>query len=315
MTRISRNIRGLVFTTAFAAIIATAPPSYAAGEFIYRYKMAGASETVQPSPPIIPPVLPPVVPTDDTKTDDGNGNLIITVTDLTPDDYYWDNLGVETKTFVDQAIIRQGRTPADVAPKFTVQGLVPGIGYNAFTGVVSGQPTTVGVHSLIVTAWDPDPDADDDDDQPWQKLVDIVYNIEVTPNLSPVRKIMNVASATQFNTSAFTSTYYDPGTPYAQSTDNFIGGFSIPDAAAAECATIDWSFTSSVPQALGLTSLAKNVVRIDGEPDYAYFDGGYANTKFWYYPVKTNAVCKDAVGAIKWNQRSPKFLLRVLAPA
>lgn len=299
------------------ALGALATPSLAEGEFVYRYKMAGPTDGVvlPPPPPPPPPTPVPVDPDGDIKTDDGNGNLIITVKDLTPDDYYWDDLQEETKAYVDAALVNAGRDPAVVVPRFTVQGSVPGIHYNAFTGVVSGQPTTVGTHSLIVSAWDPDPDVDGDNDQPWQKLTDITYNIEVTPNASPIRKIMNVASATQFSNSFFTTTYYDPGAPYAQSTDNFIGGFSIPDEAAAECATIDWSFTASVPQALGLTVLAKNVVRIDGEPDYGYFNGGYENTQFWYYPVKVNAVCKDTVGATKWNHRSPKFLMRVLAPA
>lgn len=310
----SRMLRTFVCSTAFAAVLAGAAPSHAETDFIFRYKMAGVTDVTAPKPPVTPPVTPPV-DNDDTKTDDGNGNLIITVSDLTPDDYYWDNLIVETKDIVNQAIVREGRSPDDVDPEYTVEGSVPGITFNSFTGVVSGQPTTPGVYTLIVHAWDPDPDADGDEDQPWQKLVDITYNIEVTPNQSPVKKLMNVASATQFSPSVWTTTYYDPGTPYASSAGNFVGGFNVPDADAAQCDTIEWSWTSSVPRALGLTTLAKNVIRIDGDPDYGYFDGGYANAKFWYYPVKVNAVCKDSAGAVKWNHRSPKFLLRVLAPA
>ena len=316
MKHSSKLIRSLACTVVFAVALGAAGQSAAADDIVYRYKLGGVTDASPP--PTTPPLEPPVTQPEDSgdvKTEDGQGNLIITVTDLTPDDYYWDNLVVETKTYVDQAIIREGGDPATVIPKFTVEGSAPGIVYNSFTGVVSGQPTRVGVNSLIVHAWDPDPDRDGDQDQPWQKLVDITYNIEVTPNASPVGKLMNVASETEFSKSYYTSTYYDPGVPYAMSTDNFIGGFNVDEAAAAACATIDWSFTSSVPRALKLTPLAKNVVRIDGEPDYGYFDGGYENTKFWYYPVKANAVCKDGSGTVRWNHRSPKFLLRVLAPA
>lgn len=293
-----------------AVALGAATPSNAETDFIFRYRMAGVTDVAAPKPP-----APPVDNGEDLKVDDGNGNLIITVSDLTPDDYYWDNLIVETKSIVDQAIVREGRSPNDVTPEYTVEGVVPGITFNSFTGVVSGQPTTPGVYTLVVHAWDPDPDADGDQDPPWQKLIDITYNIEVTPNLSPVKKLMDVASATQFSESVWTTTYYDPGTPYTGSAGNFVGGFGISNEAAAECASIDWAWTSSVPQALGLTRLAKNVVRIDGDPDYDYFDGGYANAKFWYYPVKVNAVCKDGSGAVKWNHRSPKFLMRALAPA
>jgi hypothetical protein len=306
----NKALRTLVCTTAFATVLAGAAPTLA-NDFVYRYKMEGVTGVTDPTPPVVTPPSNG----DDTKADDGNGGLIITVTDLTPDDYYWDNLISETKEIVDQAIVKEGRSPDDVDPEYTVEGSVPGIGFNSFTGVVSGQPTAPGTYTLIVHAWDPDPDADGDDDQPWTKLVDITYKIEVTPNLSPIKKLMTVTSATSFTPSAYTTTYYDPGTPYANSAGAFVGGFNVPDADAAACATIDWSWTSSVPRALGLTTLSKSVIRMDGDPDYGYFDGGYANAQFWYYPVKVNAVCKDSSGSTLWNHRSPKFLLRVLAPA
>lgn len=308
--------RLLLCGVAFVAALAGA--AHAAGEdseFYFRYKMGGLSAfapTPQPKPPAVDPNDIP-----DTVEDDGQGGLVIQVSDLTPADYYWDNVEIDTRSYVDAAIIASGKDPSTVEVEFTATGSVPGISFNPVTRVVSGKPANPGVYTLVVHAWNPDPNADGDVEQPWEPLIDITYNIHVSENLSPVSKIMNVTSAESFDPSTATTTYYDPYSSYVTSSDAYVGGFNVPDDSAAACATIDWVVPSSVPlpQAMKLVRLSKTVSRLEADPDYAYFDKGYDNTVFWYYPVKVNASCKDGAGKEIWNYRSPKFLLRVLAPA
>jgi hypothetical protein len=309
------HLCGVALVTTLAGAVHAAD-----SEFYFRYKMGGLAaftpgEPSEPEQPSQPPVDPNDIP--DTQEGDGQGGIVIHVTDLTPADYYWDNVETDTGAYVDAAVLATGKNPADVDVEFTATGSVPGISFNPVTRVVSGKPAAPGDYSLVVHAWNPDPNADGGDEQPWEALLDITYNIHVSVNLSPVAKIMNVQSATSYDPSTATTTYYDPYSSYVTSSDAYVGGFVVPDAAAAACATIDWAVPSSVPlpQAMKLTTLSKTVARLEAEPDYTYFDKGYDNTVFWYYPVKANASCKDAAGKEIWNYRSPKFLLRVLAPA